>query len=512
MISAVLFSALLWQEGGDPLLERVATITEEECMAHVSYLASPELQGRGTGSPGFEKAAVYVEEQLLSMGLEPAGKDGSFRLPWELPSLVSSKSYLTWFDSKKKEHNLEGASFTPVIGSKEGSIQAEPVFVGFAIDARNERWQDLPPKKVKGKVVFAFTREPKADNPKSKTFDGIQPTKHSSFTSKVKAAYRAGAEALVIVPDPAEFPDTSSSLPGMLPIPLFGGMDLEQIKQYSPWPSLPVVSVSLDAASEIFDTDLEAYYQSLQKKRRPVILKAPKKTELKLSVHWEAKKIEYQNLGAWIRGSDGDGEALLLGAHLDHVGLNYSGEFWGSPSAIHPGADDNASGSAALLEVAEGLSETKPKEDILFVWFSGEELGLLGSRAYCRKPIHPLESTIAMLNMDQIARTNPKSMNVGGLWDNPKLLKLVKKLHKRIQNPLNLDTEYGRDLFTRSDHYSFYQKGVPSLFFFEGNIDDNPVYHKPGDVPGTIQYGKMTWVAREFLALAWALAFEGERP
>ena len=507
-----LFLLIPLQAPAEGLEFAIETITVEECSEHVAYLASPELEGRGTGSPGFEKAALYVEEHLRALRLEPAGEEGSYRLPWGMDSLVAPKSVLTWTDSKKKEFAVEsGKSLTPVIGSRSGGVRAEAVFVGFAVDARNERWQDLPEKKVKGKIVFAFTREPHADNPKSKTFDGDKPTKYSRFTEKVKSAYRSGAKALVIVPDPAAFPDTTSALPGMLPVPLFGGMGLEQINKRSPWPSIPVMSLSLDVASEIFGTDLKDYYESLKKKRRPKLLKAPRNVEVECDVEWGLEKREYDNLGAWIRGTDESGEALILGAHLDHVGMNYSGVFWGSPSALHPGADDNASGSSALLEVAEALAGTKPKTDILLLWFSGEELGLLGSRAYCREPVHPLEETVAMLNMDQIARTSPKSMNIGGLWSQPKLLKTIKKLHKRIQNPLKLDVEYGRDLFTRSDHYSFHEKGVPALFFFEGNIADNPVYHKPGDVPESIAYEKMTWVAREFLALAWVFAFDGVR-
>lgn len=501
-----------WSIQEDPLLERVATITLEECQGHVDVLASPAYGGRATPSPGLELAGAYVETQLTTLGFEPAGTEGSFRLPWTLNSITSGDSQLVW-SRKKEEHELKAeAEFVPVLGSKEAAAEGEAVFVGYAIDARNERWQDLPARKVKGKVVFAFTREPRADDPKSKKFDGIDATRHSNFGIKAKAVADAGAIALVLVPDPGAFLDSSIPLPGMMPVPLPDAAAARALERLSRWPAIPVMSCSRDVASAIFGTSIEDYFASIEKKRRPRLLKAPSGTKVELEVAWDTEERDYWNLGAWLRGSDDDGEAVVLGAHLDHVGHNYSAGLWGGEVALHPGADDNASGSSALLEVAQALAGTQPKKDILFLWFTGEERGLLGSRAYCQNPVVAHEKTIAMLNMDQIARTNPKTMNIGGLWDKPAWAKAFKRVHKRIKNPLKLDTKYGRDLFHRSDQYPFHQQGVDAFFFFEGDINDNLVYHKPGDVAATIEAKKLMWIARDFLAVAWVLAFDEVRP
>ncbi|MAW62153.1 MAG: hypothetical protein CMJ94_15160 [Planctomycetes bacterium] len=488
----------------------VASVTAEELQAHVDFLAGPETRGRATLTPGFDKAAEYVEQHLKDWGLEPAGEEGGYRLPVGLRCVVPSPEAFVEIHRKKddiKQLRL-GLDFVPVPGGGVERVQGEPVFVGFAIDGRKEKWQDL--SKVKGKIVFAFTREPYADNPKDKRFAGLEATEHSEIGRKAREVANAGGIALVVVPDPGMFPDEVGPVPNLVPQPLYPGTPVRALRRIANIPDIPVMSLSRKAASEIFEEDLDDYYESILKRKRPKQLKAARGLEIALRPSVEEGVIPSYNLAAWVRGTDGDGEAVVIGAHLDHVGLNDWAD--GGKMRVHPGADDNASGSAALLEIAQALSETKPREDILLLWFTGEENGLLGSRAYCEKPLVAHEQTLIMLNMDQIARTDPKSMNLGGLWDAPDLEKLSKRIAKNIDQELKLDFEGGRELFARSDHYSFFQKGVPVIFFFEGDIDSNPVYHKPGDVPAGIHADKVMWVARQVLATAWAYAGEGQRP
>ncbi|MCH2113246.1 MAG: M28 family peptidase [Planctomycetes bacterium] len=496
----------------DPLLARVAIISEEKIYEHITYFASPACGGRGTPSPGLDLAGTYVVQKLEEWGISPATPEENYYLPWTLESLTGEESHFVWMDEEDEEREIPQGSFYPIPGSKELAVYADPVFVGYAIDARNERWQDLSERKVKGKIVFAFTREPFADQPKSKKFDGLKPTKHSSWKEKAKAVEKAGGVALVLVPDPAAYPDADHALPGLLPQPLGARMGVRAIERLANFPDIPVLSCSRAVAEEIFDESMEEYHAGMEKRKKPRLLKSSKKLNLDLGVKWNSKEVDYWNIVAKIPGTDGDGETLVIGAHLDHVGRNYAAALWGGEVALHPGADDNASGASALLCIAEALAGTQPKNDILLIWFTAEERGLLGSRAYCEDPLVPHADTIAMLNMDQIARTNPKSMNVGGLWDRPDWEAMVRKQHRAIKNPLKLDSKGGRDVFARSDHYPFHQNEVPVMFFFEGDIADNPVYHKPGDVAETLDPEKTTWIARDVLATAWALAFEGVRP
>jgi len=158
------------------------------------------------------------------------------------------------------------------------------------------------------------------------------------------------------------------------------------------------------------------------------------------------------------------------------------------------------------------LAPHKPKHDILFLWFTGEELGLLGSRKYCENPLVPHEQTIAMLNMDMVGRGDTKKVNIGGLWSRPRWADFVEAQHKRIKSKLKMDNEQGRDLYARSDQYSFHTQDVVGLFFFEADLETNKSYHQPSDVGESIDGKKMSLIAQLFTACAWAIAYEGQRP
>jgi len=271
-----------------------------------------------------------------------------------------------------------------------------------------------------------------------------------------------------------------------------------------------VASVSRKVASELFGTDIDKYYQSILKRKKPKPLSVKGKIKVHFTSAFTDLKVPAYNLGAVIPGTESDGEVVVLGAHLDHVGLNFLMDK--GQMRVHPGADDNASGTAALLEVAEALADQKPKVDLLLLWFTGEENGLLGSRAYCADPLYPHDKTLVMLNMDQIARTDPKEMFLGGVWDSDSWKRLIKKQSKRISSPLKMETDGHKDMYMRSDQWSFAEKKVPAIFFFEGNIEKNKLYHKPGDVAESILTDKVMWIARLFAATAWAVAMEDERP
>lgn len=510
LLLVVFGAAPLYAQGEPPSLKSLlATITEKDCRERVEILAGPQMAGRYTGSPGFERAAVYVEEQLTVLGLEPMGEEeGSFRREYSLTCLVAGeKTSLFWDRGPEVDEWELMKDFLPVPGSTQSSAIGEAVFVGYAIDAPKAKWRDLKKKDVQGKIVFAFTREPRADDPKEKKFDGVASTSFSSLSSKARAVKDAGGIALVLVPDPGAEAEPEALMSGMLPqVRQEAGRMERQLGG-----GIPILMTTRAVAGELFGTDLDAYHKAIDKKRRPSLLEAPGIT-LSLNVEFESAPRNAMNLAARIQGSGESGKVLVVGAHLDHVGLDLlNGEFLGR-AHIFPGADDNASGSSTLLEVAEALAGTKPEIDILFLWFSGEELGLLGSAAYCRDPVYPHESTIAMFNMDMVGRGEAKELNIGGLWKQPGWEKLVRKANKASKSGLKLDLKSGRDLYARSDQYSFFEKGIPALFFFEGDLAGNKVYHKPADVPATMDAKKMSRIGKVFAACVYAVAYEGERP
>jgi hypothetical protein len=500
--------------GATTLKEAIATITEADCRDNVMILAAPGMAGRGTMTEGYNRAATFVEAQLEALGYQHAQGD-SYRIPVALSCIVGGEDctfMVSGIKSKEEQPALViEEDFVPVLGSPTMAAKGEPVFIGYAINSKKEKWVDIKSKSVKGKVVFAFTREPRADDPKAKTFDGVESTRYSEVSKKAREVLDAGGIGLVLVPDPGILEEEDRPVPGMVPYVDASGRGLQIMKgPRLALPGLPVMSVSREVASRIFDTDITAYYHSMNKKKKPKLLKAAKGVEVLLDVSWDTKDRETFNLAALLPGQLGNGEVLVLGSHLDHVGFDVLQD--GLSMVLRPGADDNASGSAALLEVAQALSGTQPQIDILLLWFTGEELGLLGSREYCDNPIHPHDMTVAMFNMDMVGRGDKSKINIGGLWDLPNWTKLIKTMHKRIKSRLKMDNQQGRDLFGRSDQYSFFQNGVVSLFFFEADLASNKVYHQPGDVPETIDAKKMSEIAKLFTALTWAVAYEGERP
>ncbi|MHC4823509.1 MAG: M28 family peptidase [Planctomycetota bacterium] len=511
LTAPVLSSQTVAEETEVTLESALKTITEDDCYDLVQVLAATDMAGRGTLTPGFERAAKFVETQLETLGYTPANGE-SYRVPFSLNCIVAGKGThfkITGLGDGPQALEVE-KDFVPILGSLEEDAWGEAVFVGYAIDAKKEKWSDLKKKEVRDKIVFAFTREPFADNPKARKFDGVDSTRHSEIRMKAKAVADAGGLALVLVPDPGMVASDEEPVPGMSPFVDARGAGPVGMQQVLGMPRLPVLSVSRAVASQIFDEDFTAYYKSLEKKKKPKLLKAKEEVKIDVKVEWATAGRDAYNLGALLKGSGDSGELVVLGAHLDHVGFDVTADQM--RFQIRPGADDNASGSAALMEVAEALAGSKPQVDILFLWFTGEELGLLGSSQYCEDPLFPHENTIAMFNMDMVGRGDGKKINIGGLWDRPGWEKLVKDQHKRIRSKLKMDNKQGRDLYARSDQYSFHQQGVVGLFFFEADLNSNKTYHQPGDVAETIDGKKMAAIAKLFTACIWAVAYEGERP
>ncbi|MDP6963451.1 MAG: M28 family peptidase [Planctomycetota bacterium] len=501
----------LFQQQSEQLTAALETITADECYDRVNILASPEMMGRGTLSHGFEQAAKYVEAELKSYPIPPAVGE-TFRIPVKLDCLIATENCAISFPPQNVDPELLHVldQFAPVVGSAELFASGKAVFVGYAIDSRNDRWRDLNPAKVKGKIVFAFSREPQADNEKYKKFDGDKASRHSELAVKAKAVADAGGVGLVIVPDPNLVADSSLVLPNTTPLVNPSHREGAQYHQRSGFPKIPVMTVSRDYASLLFEEDIDEYFKKIERKKRPSLLAADKDLVVAMNVEFENSEVETYNLAALIKGKGDSDEFVVLGAHLDHVGLDPFSDRM--TMTTRPGADDNASGSAALLEVAQALSSYQPNVDILLLWFTGEELGLLGSRAYCEEPIRPHEDCIAMFNMDMVGRGEEKKVNIGGLWSRPSWEVFVEKQHKRIKSKLKMDNEQGRDLYARSDQYSFHTKGVVGLFFFEADLDSNKSYHQPSDKAVSIDGKKMSLIAQLFTACVWAVAYEDARP
>ncbi len=463
---ALVLTALGSGESKRPAVE---LLSGSSALEHIRFLSSDELGGRGNGSEGLEEAAQYIASQFERLGLEPAGEDGSFFQAFTVTlagTLGPDNSMRLEGAGLKKELELH-KDFEPMTFSATGNVEgAELVFVGYGITAPEHGYDDYAELDVSGKVVLVLRhvpREERHDGP----FD-VQ-RGHATFTAKVVNAKRHGAAAVVIVTDP----NTHDGDPDEL---VRFGTDLRADKL-----DIPTVHVKRSVAEKLFQTagkDLSKVQEKIDENLSPISFELPE-IEVDLSVDIHRKKGEVRNVLGYLSPENawGDEELLVIGAHYDHLGRSQRHSTARNASGrIHNGADDNASGTAGVLELARVLSGEKERlqRGVLFATFAGEEMGLLGSRYYTRNPTFPLERTVAMLNLDMIGRLRGGKLYIGGVGSSPVFRPKLEELGEAEELTFNFSfSGYGA-----SDHTSFTLEGVPALFFFTGLHRD---YHKPSD-------------------------------
>ncbi len=477
-----------------------AQISEERLKRDVEYLASPRLKGRGTGTAELNQAAKYIEREFKRAGLAPAGGKSYFqKFPVTVGAKLGKQNHLELLEGATRTALRLQQDFVPLNFSESGKADAvEIVFAGFGITAPEYKYDDYTHLDVAGKAVIVLRNEPQKNDEKS-AFDGRQPTQYSSIVNKAINARNHGARAMILVNDaPGQGEEDSLIKFGSLTGPDNSGILIVQCKR-------DAVDRWLAAAKKSLLQSQKAIDESFQPQSEPL---AGVKLVLNISV--EHSKAETQNVAGLLRGSDPKlaAEAIVIGAHYDHLGLGSSGGTL-APSQMgtpHPGADDNASGTAAVMELARALSARRAelKRSIVFLAFSGEELGLLGSAWYTKNPLWPLEKTAAMLNLDMVGRLRSNRLHVGGMGTSPVFKEIVE-----AANTTGIELSFNPSGFGASDHSSFYVKNLPVLFFFSGLHAD---YHKPSDTAEKIQYADEARVGDLVLRTAVALASREEKP
>ena len=435
----------------------------------VKYLSSDELKGRGDGTPELDKAADYIEEQFRKAGLQPL--PGGFFQPFVAATGadLGKDNQLIALTPKSQSYRLR-RDFVPLSFSASGEKSGGVAFVGYGITAPEYNYDDYQGLDVRGKIVLVLRHEPQ-ENEQASVFRGRQLTRHAEFMSKAINARNHGAAAVLVVNDPANH---SSGDDRLVPFGSSSGADdlgipIVQVKQ-------DAVNAWLSAAGRSFPELQKAIDRDLS--NHSFLLPA----NFQITVHTEVhqRRSNLKNVIGVLRGSDPKlrDEYIVIGAHYDHLG---SGEQGGSMSAaqigqIHHGADDNASGTAGMMELARYFSAERAslRRSILFMAFAGEELGLLGSAYYVQQPLAPLGHTIAMLNLDMIGRVNNNKLYVGGVGTSPGFRKLVEEENQATK----FDVDFSDLGYDASDHMSFGRHQVPVMFFFSGLHAD---YHKPSD-------------------------------
>jgi len=498
-IAGALTAALAWTALSDTKAPLPAAVDAAELAAHVKYLASPAMRGRGTGTPEIAKAGAFIAAEFKAYGLEPAAAGSYFQ---SFPVTVGATLGKKTSASAKSNNQVHALSlekdFLPLSFSESGEANLGLVFAGYGITAEEHKYDDYLHLDVKDKAVIVLNHEPQENDEKS-IFGGTALTPYSRVVDKAINARNHGAKAMILVNDPVPHAGEEDTLArfGRLDGPENSGMLLIQASQQIVNQWLAATGKTLADLQSALDANLGSQSQSV-----PGV-------ELTLHLDVTRQKAIAKNVVGILRGADPQlrEEAIVIGAHYDHLGLGERNSLAPSQAGkVHPGADDNASGTAAMLELARVLAMKRKdlKRTFIFMAFSGEELGLLGSTHYTKAPLWPLAKTAAMVNLDMVGRPKENKLNVGGVGSSPGFRALVEQA-----NQGSFQIGFSESGLGSSDHQSFYLQGVPVIFFFSGLHAD---YHKPSDVPERIQATEHARVTDLALRTARALDALGTRP
>ena len=486
-IALALLAALTAQAGE----KGAASITADEIQTHINVLADDAFEGRGTGTPGERKAAEYIIGKLRDYGVQPGSADGTFLQPFTLagsPELKGTPALSVEAGPWTREFKA-GDDFVPFAFSKSGQLRGELVFAGYGITDPDRGYDDYAGLDVKGKVVVVLRHEPNANEGRT--------SRHSYFTTKAENAAAHGAAGMLLVTGPAHHGDDESLVP-------FGGGSGEDLGVVA----AHVRQNLIEGLFHLQGKDLIELQRAIDASMKPQSFAIDARVSLQVEV--ERHPIHARNVVAKIPGSDPAlaDEVLVIGAHYDHLGHGHSGTSLGGKDAlqvIHNGADDNASGSSGLLELAQAFSIERPRRTVYFVWFSGEELGLLGSKYFVENAPIAQSSIVSMINLDMIGRLTNNTVEVGGAGTSPNFSEMI----TQATQAAGLEVTLNQSGFGPSDHASFYGAKIPVMFFFTGLHDD---YHKPSDDPDTVNAAGASKVTLAAFACAEELANADARP
>ena len=500
----------------------VDQITEAQLRAFLTFIASDEMEGRDTPSRGLDTTAKFIAMNLTRWGFKPAGDEGSY-----LQHIALRRDRV---DAAQTKVELNGQ--TLVVGddyipsATAGSASGQLVFAGNGWYIKSKNIDAYKEIDAKGKIAVVFV----APNglPHGVRF-GELGKQGEDWLNPVDYARKQGVAGLIYVPD---FQFLANWDRNRLRIMERGATVVEKFIKSAGTPLL-TITASPKMTSAIFQNERQGattlFEQTLiggEQMPASFLLNADK--QLSINVVVKNETLSTQNIVAVWEGSDAllKDEYVALGAHYDHVGIC-------APTAADPicnGADDDGSGTTALLAMAEALAHaaTRPKRSVLFVWHCGEEKGLWGSQYFTDNPTIPLEHIVTQLNIDMIGRSkkegdnNPRNRTltgpneiyvIGHALMSTELGELSEAVNKAYLN-IGYDFRYDdpkdpNRFFFRSDHYNYARKGIPIIFFFDGEHED---YHRPGDEPQKIDYLKMERVARTIYVTLWEIANRGTRP
>jgi hypothetical protein len=439
-------------------------LTPESIISHIRYLASDELEGRMSGTPGADKAAEYISWEFKKAGLKPLGDDNSYfqKFSFTKDIRLGEQNKLEFEIDKLKTDLKLGHDFYTLSFSSSGEFSGEVVFAGYGISAPELEYDDYKGLNVRDKIVLVLRYTPEGYDAESPFYD------YAALRYKAMNAREKGAKAIIFVTPYSQ--DEEEDLTSV-------GRDFSYSDS-----GIQSLILKREKAQELLlnsGTNLKKLEQNLADKNNSSFLihitKATIKTEL------IEEKGESSNVIGLLEGSDPvlKKEFIVIGAHYDHIGLGQRDSRANNnqtKGGIHNGADDNASGVAGLIELSEFFScrEESLKKSLVFIAFSAEELGLIGASYYVDNPKVPLDKTIAMINMDMIGRLDKDKLTVFGVGSSPGWKELINEANTGF----NFEISLNNSGFAPSDQSVFFAKKIPVLHFFTGLHAD---YHTPSD-------------------------------
>jgi hypothetical protein len=469
----------------------LSSAADDIFQSRVRYLASDELTGRGVDTPGIKLARDYLAREFTRYGLIPGGDAATYFQTFSVTTGVAIKQPTSLVLNGRESLALD-SDWTPLGMSASGHVDAAVTFAGYGITAKDYSYDDYAGIDAKGKIVLVLRYEPPPKDEKSPFQKWPRYSNYATLRAKINNARDHGALGMILVDlqSPKKDAPELMSLRG-----IFSRNDNNFI----------AAQVKREIAERWFEArgfSLSATKERIDREERPNSMAL---SDFKVTLHVTLEPIHgrAENVIGILPGSDPvlKNENIVIGAHYDHLGFGYYGSRDSSVEGqIHHGADDNASGTAVLLQVAQQLarSNPKPSRTIVFAALSGEEVGLLGSRHYVEHPPFPLSTTKAMLNLDMVGRLRDNRLTVFGTRSARELSGIINDTARLLGLEINESDRLGR-----SDHMSFYNKKIPSLHFFTGS---HPDYHRPSDTWDKLNTGGMARISDLVTATAQNLA------
>lgn len=493
------------------------SISGKMIVSYIDFLASRYCRGRETGEKGMDVASKYITTILQGAELEPAGEYGGYFQPVRLETVSLSENIHLEIEERKdgvkltKKAKLEW-DYLPVIISAEKEVSAPLVFAGYGITAPEHKYDDYKNLDARGKIVLVMRHEPRENDPSS-PFEGRRLSNYGTLLSKILNAQKHGAVGILFVTDPLNHKERTPSTVGgtYWPSLIKERMKDEEDFRFMKFPprmriigddfgtKIPAVAIDGKLADYLLGDQhsLLTLQEEIDKTLKPRSFPLPNK-KVSLVVYFKNEHVNAYNIVAKVTGSDPTlkEEVVIVGAHYDHTGKDNRGRIFG-------GADDNASGTAAVMELARAFQrlKQKPKRTLLFILFTAEEKGLFGARYYVDDPLFPLEKTVALINLDMIGRNDVEQMSLIGRYQYPKLFAIIDKTNRES---VNFDLNFSVEEFIRqSDHFPFMRKDIPSVFFNSGMHDQ---LHRPQDTVNRIIPEKTQKVTQLVFLSLWKIA------